>query len=381
MKYIKKFASKAEFDAYKASSDYCEPHVSKVAGEMCINSYNDKVWRWARMPLTFEILDAVPNGSNIDTTSGNSYYTALGTPDGEGGFVLPGIDLWYSLNGGPWTQYGAEYIAAHPSGGYWYQGIPVKTGDIIQFKGDNPTVDYPVFSYGQEFHFGTRGVSTLKIYGNVASIIDSTNYASITEYDAGIPDYFTNKGYGSSGYYFFDCGYHYDNPNACDCTHLIYPKNPYLSTPITFEIDTNTEWYLTDGEGVSINGTVSNMYYKVNSGEWTQYTGIVNSSAGDVIQIKGDQNVNDEWKYLHMDNITTISGNPLSVLDSTTFSEWTDFRDEYEYDYLNQFFTRCNGYSLNNLMRYRYKNPGGFPVDIYHVMVPFDYGKYILDVN
>ena len=377
MIYIKKFASKAEFDAYKASSDYCEPHVSKIASEMCINSYNDKVWRWAHMPLTFEILDAVPNDSNIDTTSGNSYYTALGTPDSEGGMVLfTELDLWYSLNGGPWTQYAAEYIAAHPSGGYyWYQGIPVKTGDIIQFKGDNPTPSgntYNVFCYGNEMHFGTRHVNRLKIYGNVASIIDSTNYASITEYDAGTPDYFTNKGYVDGSYYFFDCG-EYNNPDSCDCTHLIYPKNPWLSTPLTVEVNANTTFTITDGEGVYT--TPSYIYYKVNSGQWQQYSsGGVNLSSGDIIQFKGDmtpQEFGDVCFNFSNDPIDDIRGNPMSIIDSTNYATLTDFKNgDSDYYFLDDILWRNN---ITRLLSCHYLY-NMWP----HLMLPFDFDSDLI---
>lgn len=367
MKHIIRLENISDYTAFRNSENYIEPHVSAAEGETTVN-YNDPIYTYTRMPLTFEILDAVPNGSNIDTTSGNGYYTSLGTPDGEGGFVLPDIDLWYSLNGGPWTQYGAEYIAAHPSSGYWYQGIPVKTGDIIQFKGDNPTVDYPVFSYGHEFHFGTRGVSTLKIYGNVASIIDSTNYASITEYDAGIPDYFTNKGYGSSGYYFFDCGDHYNNPNSCDCTHLIYPKNPWISTPLTVEVNASSTFYISDGEGVRF--VPDNLYYKINSGDWQQFTTTnnINLSSGDTIQFKGDLTdyLNNNFMFnFSNDAIYDIKGNPLSILDSTNYATATGFNDPDDFNFFDQkLFSRC----VNVLILTKHYQNGWYP----QLMLPFN---------
>lgn len=220
MKYLHYFETQAAHDAVYNGSGYEEPWVSYTEGTGL--DYNIPGYRYRHMPLTMEILDV-----------GEANPCKLGTADGESGFILfRDIDLWYNINGGSWIQYGSEYEYFNDPDRYWYQGFEVNTGDIIQWKGDNPAVGQNVFYVGMELNFSCWATQ-LKIYGNAASIINSTDYASITEYDTGWDSEFW-LGDPSTGPNNYNCIFRNmwtwtrDNNGdyiGPDMTNLIYPES------------------------------------------------------------------------------------------------------------------------------------------------------------
>ena len=77
----------------------------------------------------------------------------------------------YSLNGGEWIS-----ITATSSG----VKIPVVTGDIVRFRGDNATYSSSSARYGM--FQGTT--CQFIVYGNIMSMISSTNFATLMDFTA-----------------------------------------------------------------------------------------------------------------------------------------------------------------------------------------------------
>lgn len=126
-------------------------------------------------PLTFEI-------------------TSDGVIKWERGGNDPGRTIEYSKNGGAWTSITSVRPALE---------IPVVSGDIIQFRGDNSTYTLSI-NNATGFHSSTCG---FKLYGNLMSLINSTGYTSLTT----IP---TNKCFWA---FFFHC------TGLTDASDLIIP--------------------------------------------------------------------------------------------------------------------------------------------------------------
>ena len=97
---------------------------------------------YSTMPLTFEIL-----------SDGNISW-------GENG---KNKTIYYSLNGGEWSSTTSVTI-------------PVVTGDVIQFKGDNNTYGGDTFFYSS-FENTT---AQFKVCGNIMSLINSTDFSGLT---------------------------------------------------------------------------------------------------------------------------------------------------------------------------------------------------------
>ena len=360
-KHLKIFQNISEYNTFKNSQDYIEPHVSVIPNSPGV-IYNDPEWKYRNMPLTMEIIDA---GSGT---------CKLGTADGESGFTLfRDIDLWYSINGGPWTQYGSEYEYFDNPNYYWYQGFEIHTGDIVQWKGDNPMNQYGQYPIapGGELNFSCYG--QVKIYGNAASIITSTGYASMTEYDCD-PSFWIGDGvsfWNDYGYIFRNCVYNdweHEISEYPDSTHLVYPSRDYAKEPLTFSISNG--WVcigVCDGEGVRY--VPSNLYYKFDyESEWHQYNSLngVQLYSGDRLQFKGDIQHIGNWSFCFSimdsssDNITcSICGNPLSIFDSDDFATLSDFPNGSSdfYAIEEQLFTRCG-------------------INYPHLKVPFDLLNY-----
>lgn len=97
---------------------------------------------YSKMPLTFEILG-----------DGNISWGEVGKNK----------TIYYSLNGGEWSSTTSVTI-------------PVVTGDVIQFKGDNNT-------YAGSDYFYTSFENTtaqFKVCGNIMSLINSTDFSGLT---------------------------------------------------------------------------------------------------------------------------------------------------------------------------------------------------------
>ena len=150
--------------------------------------------------------------------------------------------------------------------------------------------------------------------------------------------------------------------------HLNDPELKYVKMPLSVKVSHSTSWYVTDGEGVST--TPSSLYYRINGGSWTQYSGSVSLSSKDVIQFKGD--ITDYANgnvCFNINYIADIYGNPLSILDSTDYVTWDDFNNgNNDFYFINYYlFHRCG---ISNMLWYAYRFP--------NLALPFDYSSYLI---
>lgn len=124
---------------------------------------------YSAMPLTMEVLG---DGDLLWQVTKN-----------DGSFQPRVIE--YSKNGGEWTS-----ITAGTSTSV---SIPVLTGDIIQFRGNNTT--YAI--NGQNLHtLKIRYQTPFNIYGNINSLISADNFTGITSFgtDYTFYGFFANSG-------------------------------------------------------------------------------------------------------------------------------------------------------------------------------------------
>lgn len=114
----------------------------------------------SNMPLTFDILT---DGSIFWAVSSNTSQAKT---------------IEYSKNGGAWTSITATD---------WGTEIPVLSGDVVEFRGDNvkygDRLDSKVHNY-----FSTTCQYNLK--GNIMSLIDSQNFGSLTQFSSGTTSHF-----------------------------------------------------------------------------------------------------------------------------------------------------------------------------------------------
>ena len=109
-------------------------------------------------PLTFEIIsaDTISFVRNKDLYSG------------------PELTIEYNLNKGGWSEITNSFEGTI---------IPVSPGDIVQFRGNNPKYITGSLIDKQNTQLKVNGL--YKIYGNIASLMSSTNFTSINDF----PDY------------------------------------------------------------------------------------------------------------------------------------------------------------------------------------------------
>ena len=152
--------------------------------------------------------------------------------------------------------------------------------------------------------------------------------------------------------------------------HLNDPELKYVKMPLSVKVSHSTSWYVTDGEGVST--TPSSLYYRINGGSWTQYSGSVSLSSKDVIQFKGDITISGYGNcYFNIGYVSDIYGNPLSILNSTGYSTMEDFENGQEdFNFIDyQLFSRCDNPFIDNTLWYNtYPN----------LALPFDYSDYCI---
>lgn len=136
---------------------------------------------YSTMPLTFEILsDGVINWKTTNT-----------------GFTKT---IEYKLNDGSWTS-----ITSSTGG----TSISVYSGDTVQFRGDNAAYT----SNDKNLYRNSFGLTTqFNIYGNIMSLIDSTNFSSLTTLSSGRTFY----------QFFYGC-------NVIDASNLILPATTLTS--------------------------------------------------------------------------------------------------------------------------------------------------------
>lgn len=137
--YIGKYSTSGDVQTAVDNGDLLKPYVALVGNEI---DWNSKYYNPIEHYLTFEILG-----------DGNISW-------GENG---KNKTIYYSLNGGEWSSTTSVTI-------------PVVTGDVIQFKGDNNT-------YGGSDYFYTsfeKTTAQFKVCGNIMSLINSTDFSGLT---------------------------------------------------------------------------------------------------------------------------------------------------------------------------------------------------------
>ena len=157
MKWLKTFATHSDYESYISGSSVAYPNVSVCEDEYEVYMTDigeivdpDAPVDYSKKPLTFEI-----------TSDGNIIWKALNTA------YTPTIE--YNKNGGEWTE-----IAASTGG----TEIPVNTGDIVQFRGDNPTYYYWDDVAGIESSAFFNSTCQFNVYGNIMSLINSTGFST-----------------------------------------------------------------------------------------------------------------------------------------------------------------------------------------------------------
>lgn len=111
--------------------------------------------------LTIEVISTYQDANkNIFSITNNGANASTKKPNIE-----------YSINGGRWKQYTTT--------------VQAKTGDIIRLRGDNASIsssasDYSVFNLG-----AASSDSSIKIYGNIMSLLSRYNYKTLTS----VPNY------------------------------------------------------------------------------------------------------------------------------------------------------------------------------------------------
>ena len=143
MKYLKRFQTQAQCEAYMNGSNYVEPFVGLVAETHEI-SYNKVV----PPPLTFNI-----------TSPGTIVWTVP--------YASRAKTISYSTDSGAtWTD-----ITSTTAG----TSFNVNAGDKVMFKGDNDT--YAPQAFSNSFSGSTAG---FEVEGNIMSLIDSTGFTTAT---------------------------------------------------------------------------------------------------------------------------------------------------------------------------------------------------------
>ncbi len=149
-------------------------------------------------PLTLEALTdgtIVVNIMNVGGKGGGVYPgSSKGGPGGRGS---SNIRVKYSVNGGDTiTIYETTTETTT---------IPVNAGDKVQFYGDDTSTQF----YGDEPKVVLRGTAETKVYGNIMSLLDEDNYATLTTLPNGS---IANFG-----------GLFYMNENLTDASGLLLP--------------------------------------------------------------------------------------------------------------------------------------------------------------
>lgn len=157
--YINKYANDAAIQAAVEGGELIKPYVAYDVAENRID-WNSKSIDYRSMPLTFEILsDGVVKWFYRSNSSGAR-------------------TIEYKLNNGSWTS-----ITSTSSGVL----IPVVAGDTVQFRGDN-------VKYGDSLNsnVGSQFDTTCRynVYGNIMSLINSTAFETLTNFQAGSAAHF-----------------------------------------------------------------------------------------------------------------------------------------------------------------------------------------------
>jgi hypothetical protein len=150
MKYLHKFETQAQCEAYMNGSDYEEPFVGLVAATSEI-LYNKVV----PQPLTFNI-----------TSPGTIKWTTSNT-------LLTKTISYSTDNGVTWTDITSNTGSSAPT-------ININAGDKVMFKGDNATYATESYSFGTVYNSFSGSTAGFEVEGNIMSLIDSTGFATAT---------------------------------------------------------------------------------------------------------------------------------------------------------------------------------------------------------
>lgn len=177
MKLIHLFSSTTEYEDIR-TNNYEEPWVSYTLQDKEVNFNKSEEEKKLGTPLTFEIVSPISTyafswgGTDATITRFQSYIQSHG---GENP-----LNLQYSYNGGEWTT-----ITTVSRFNVYIDGL--KTGDKIQFRGNfpfyciNPGVSSSESIISFDPTTGLTGQSpTVKIYGNIMSLINPTGFANET---------------------------------------------------------------------------------------------------------------------------------------------------------------------------------------------------------
>ena len=145
----------------KRNNNYLEPWVSLTDDSNRVDYNKTEREKLLETPLTFEVL-----------SPGELFFGHL--PSDEFSRTIE-----YSKNGGEWTSITSSLVTVSEgeepvivSGG---TKIPVLTGDIVQFRGNNA-----YYATDEAFSMFGSFESRCKIKGNIMSLINSTNFANLT---------------------------------------------------------------------------------------------------------------------------------------------------------------------------------------------------------
>ena len=154
-RYIHKFDTVTEYTTAR-NDNYLEPWVSYTEDNAKVNYNKSEYEKLLETPLTFEIM----SNSIILWTTNNTEFTKT---------------IEYKKNDGEWTSMTSTTDAIP---------IPVMPGDVIQFRGNNT-------AYGTFSNYSTFGESTaqFKVKGNIMSLVNSTNFGTLTTLSSGYTFY------------------------------------------------------------------------------------------------------------------------------------------------------------------------------------------------
>ena len=154
--YIRFYSHDDDFERDYWGDDYVEPWVSFNSERQEVN-YNRTEWeKKTRTLCTFEV-------------------------KGDGAFrwvseiAASSLTISYRKNGGEWTSITSSTGNSAPS-------IPVVSGDVVEFRGDNAQ-----YTNSNSDYLGTFSGSTciFDAKGNIMSFLDSTNFSGKTTLDSG----------------------------------------------------------------------------------------------------------------------------------------------------------------------------------------------------
>ena len=144
--YINKYANSAAIQAAVDGGELLKPYVAYDESANTIDWNSKTGTDYSQVLLTFEITG---NG-NIKWYQKSEWYATK--------------TIQYRKNDGNWTN-----ITSSP-----YVSFSVNVGDIVQFRGNNA-------SYFQNEAHGFMGsTAQFKVYGNIMSLINSTDFATLT---------------------------------------------------------------------------------------------------------------------------------------------------------------------------------------------------------